>query len=115
MGLQINDSNIFSDRAKDHYDLVISIAEKFLSAAEIGVLKLGMSLRIHSAKVEMFSQMAENKRPSHLACRNFVDVGGKFTCAAEEISKLLNQVTIDKIMMIAHLWFCNKLLIMVSG
>ncbi|XP_058805620.1 UDP-glucose:glycoprotein glucosyltransferase [Phymastichus coffea] len=79
------------DSTKDHYDLVISIAEKFLSTAEIGVLKLGMSLRIHSARVEMFSQMAENKRPAGLECSNFVDVGGKFTCDVEEISKLLNQ------------------------
>ncbi|XP_016841360.1 UDP-glucose:glycoprotein glucosyltransferase isoform X1 [Nasonia vitripennis] len=80
-----------SAKAKDHYDLVISIAEKFLSAAEIAVMKLGLSLRIYSARVEMFSQMAENKEISNLDCHNFIDAGGKFTCSVDEIQELMNQ------------------------
>lgn len=74
--------------------MVISIAEKFLSAAEIAVMKLGLSLRIYSARVEMFSQMAENKDISNLDCHNFIDAGGKFTCSVDEIQELMNQVSI---------------------
>lgn len=86
---------LFVAKAKDHYDLVISIAEKFLSTAEIAVMKLGLSLRIYSARVEMFSQMAENKEISNLECHNFIDAGGKFTCSVDEIQELMNQVSIN--------------------
>jgi UDP-glucose:glycoprotein glucosyltransferase len=79
---------------KDHYDLVILIAEKFLTAAEIAIMKLGLSLRIYSPRVEMFSQMAENKKTSNIDCNNFIDVGGKFICSIEELQKLINNVSI---------------------
>lgn len=63
-----------------------------MSPAEIAVLKLGLSLRIYSTRVEMFSQMAENKNISTLECYNVVDIGGKFTCSIEEIDKLITKV-----------------------
>ena len=59
-------------------------------------MKLGLSLRIYSARVEMFSQMAENKDISNLNCNNFIDAGGKFTCSLEELNNILNKVGIIK-------------------
>ncbi|KAK0098278.1 hypothetical protein PV326_009913 [Microctonus aethiopoides] len=72
---------------KEKYDNAIELATKFLSPSEIAVLKLSLSLRIYSARVEMFSQMAVNKNniPN---CNNFVDIGGKFTCSADELDEL---------------------------
>ena len=57
----------------------------------MAVLKLSLSLRIYSARVEMFSQMASNKDLSS-DCVNFVDIGGRYTCALDKIDKLVNMV-----------------------
>lgn len=58
----------------------------------MAVFKLGLSLRIYSARVEMFSQMAVNKNVSTYECNNVVDIGGTYTCSLEEIDTLLEQV-----------------------
>lgn len=55
-------------------------------------MKLGLSLRIYSARVEMFSQMAENKNTLNVNCTNFIHVGKHLTCFAHEIEELINQV-----------------------
>lgn len=68
--------------------------EKFLSPAEVSLMKLGLSLRIYSARVEMFCQMAENKDISFLTCNNFIDVGGKYVCSLDQLEELLNHVSI---------------------
>ena len=72
--------------------MVLSIASKFLSNAEIAVMKLGLSLRIYSARVEMFSQMSENKDISSLGCDNFIYTSGNYICSVEELEKYINEV-----------------------
>ena len=57
-------------------------------------MKLSLSLRIYSARIEMFSQMAENKNILDQRCNNFIDVGGKFTCSIEEVKNLIDQVSV---------------------
>lgn len=74
----------------------MELAENYLSKSEIAVFKLGLSLRIYSARVEMFSQMAVNKNISSLACDNIVDIGGTFTCSLEDIDKLLDSPQITE-------------------
>ncbi|XP_076281321.1 UDP-glucose-glycoprotein glucosyltransferase isoform X2 [Lasioglossum baleicum] len=78
---------------RDNYNNIIEFAEKFLSLSEVALLKLGLSLRIYSARVEMFTQMAQNKNISKFDCYNVVDIGGRFTCSIEELDELLNQET----------------------
>ncbi|XP_017891944.1 UDP-glucose:glycoprotein glucosyltransferase isoform X2 [Ceratina calcarata] len=78
---------------KDNYDAAVEFAQKFLSPSEIALMKLGLSLRIYSARVEMFIQMAENKNISLLDCYNVADVGGRFTCSLEELEELASQDT----------------------
>ncbi|CAK9802630.1 UDP-glucose:glycoprotein glucosyltransferase [Anthophora quadrimaculata] len=78
---------------EDNYNAVIAFTKKYLSPSEIALLKLGLSLRIYSARVEMFTQMAENKNISLLDCYNIADVGGRFTCSAEELEELASQDT----------------------
>lgn len=71
----------------------MELAQKYLSPSEIAVFKLGMSLRIYSARVEMFFQMAVNKNVSSYGfCDNFVNIGETFTCSLEDIDRLLEQV-----------------------
>lgn len=59
----------------------------------MALLKLGLSLRIYSARVEMFTQMAENKRVSSLDCYNIINVGEEFTCSLEELEELVSRVS----------------------
>ncbi|XP_053979752.1 UDP-glucose:glycoprotein glucosyltransferase isoform X1 [Hylaeus volcanicus] len=78
---------------KDNYDVIVAFAEEYLSPMEVALLKLGLSLRIYSARVEMFTQMAENKNLSNFDCYNVVDVGGKYTCSVEELEQIISQET----------------------
>ncbi|XP_043469354.1 UDP-glucose:glycoprotein glucosyltransferase [Leptopilina heterotoma] len=87
-----NENGLQSDGTeKDQYEAAIQLAAQFLSSAEMAVLKLGLSLRIYSARVEMFHQMAENKNDLNLNCDAFVDVGGKLTCSLENLEELLQK------------------------
>ncbi|XP_023247074.1 UDP-glucose:glycoprotein glucosyltransferase [Copidosoma floridanum] len=63
----------------------MSISKKFLTEARIRLMKLGLSLRIYSAKVEMFFKMAEENTNFFNNCYNFIDVGGEFICDLEEV------------------------------
>ena len=46
-----------SDR--DLYDKCVSFASRFLSASQTSLLKLSLSLRTHSPRLEMFQQVSE--------------------------------------------------------
>lgn len=72
--------------------MVVKVAQKFLTPAEIAVLKLGLSLRTYSARVEMFSQMAVNRDIPSLGCSVVADIGGKLSCSLEELGELISEV-----------------------
>jgi len=78
---------------KENYNIILELVKTYLSESEIAVFKLGLSLRIYSARVEMFSQMAVNKNISMYECNNVVDIGGTYTCSLEEIDILVEQVS----------------------
>ncbi|XP_043284000.1 UDP-glucose:glycoprotein glucosyltransferase isoform X2 [Venturia canescens] len=82
---------LISGTDKERYEKSIGLASNFLSSMELSVLKLALSLRIYSAKVEMFSQMAQNKNASRLDCSAFVDINGKFTCSVDDVETLIEQ------------------------
>ncbi|XP_066600905.1 UDP-glucose:glycoprotein glucosyltransferase 1-like [Prorops nasuta] len=83
--------NIKDATEKEQYELIIGLASKFLSTTEIAVFKLGLSLRIYAARVEMFSQMAENKNASSYNCTNLVYINGQFTCSLEDLDNLITK------------------------
>ncbi|CAG5096209.1 Similar to Uggt: UDP-glucose:glycoprotein glucosyltransferase (Drosophila melanogaster) [Cotesia congregata] len=75
---------------KEIYNRVVKLAETLVTPTGLPVLKLSLSLRIYSARVEMFSQMAVNKE-NIPDCNNFIDVGGNtFTCSADQVEELIN-------------------------
>ncbi|XP_046423993.1 UDP-glucose:glycoprotein glucosyltransferase isoform X1 [Neodiprion fabricii] len=76
---------------RDAYNVAITATKKFLTPAEIAVLKLGLSLRTYSSRVEMFNQMAENRNISHLGCSVAMDIGGKLTCSLKDLEDLVNK------------------------
>lgn len=57
------------------------------------MLKLSLSLRIYSARVEMFAQMSLNKASPEIDCDNFLDIGGHVTCDFNELDKIDSKVT----------------------
>lgn len=99
-----NEKNGNPINEKEEYDRSLLLAGEFLSSTEISLLKLTLSLRIHSARVEMFSQMAELKKQDVNAinnninnCHNFVDINGKFTCNIDEIDDILLNYNYDNV------------------
>lgn len=65
-------------------------ASKFISPAELSVLKLGLSLHIYSPKIEMFSQMAAEKGLP--LCSAVVDVGGNLICDIKKAEAMITNV-----------------------
>lgn len=72
--------------------MAIDVAKKYLTPMEVAVLKLGLSLRIYSARIEMFIQMASNRNVGELDCENVVDVGGRLTCSVDDLERLIERV-----------------------
>ncbi|XP_015109415.1 UDP-glucose:glycoprotein glucosyltransferase isoform X2 [Diachasma alloeum] len=78
---------------KERYDRLINHTSNFLTSTENALLKLSLSLRTYSARIEMFSQMGENRRTEKVeACNNFVDVHGELTCSSDEVENLLESI-----------------------
>uniref|UniRef100_A0A0C9QWY6 UGGT1_0 protein n=2 Tax=Fopius arisanus TaxID=64838 RepID=A0A0C9QWY6_9HYME len=78
---------------KETYDRLINITSNFLTSAENALLKLSLSLRTYSARIEMFSQMGENRKTESVGdCTNFVDVNGELTCDFNNVEKLLKSL-----------------------
>ncbi len=72
------------------YDVAISKAAKYLSATQLGLLKLSVSLHVYSPRIEMYTQMGSQRK---LPCPVTVDVSGKIVCSIEEIiSSIENSV-----------------------
>lgn len=75
---------------KERYDTLITQTSNFLSSTENALLKLSLSLRTYSARIEMFSQMGENRKSEKVGdCANFADVNGELTCSPSDIEALL--------------------------
>lgn len=60
--------------------------------AQISLMKLALSLHLFSAKVEMFNQMAVQRKIPETNCRAVADVAGHLTCNILEIDDLLKTV-----------------------
>lgn len=85
----------------------MELAKDYLSESEIAVFKLGLSLRIYSARVEMFSQMAVNKNISSYACDNVVNIGGTFTCSLDDIDNLLDSYITEQVRNLYKFYKCK--------
>ncbi|XP_074027064.1 UDP-glucose-glycoprotein glucosyltransferase [Leptinotarsa decemlineata] len=80
-------TSIENDR--DQYHKVMGLTSKLITKSQLSVLKLGLSLHIYSPKVQMFGQIArERKLPS---CSTVADVGGVLTCDLKELESLLRK------------------------
>lgn len=67
-------------------------AKKFLTPAQLSVMKLALSLHVYSPKVQMFGQIAlERKMP---LCTAVADVAGQLTCDVIQMKDIIEKVTL---------------------
>lgn len=70
----------------------MEVASKLISPAQMSVLKFSLSLHIYSPKVQMFEQIAlERKLP---LCQTVADVGGMLICDLDEM-----KIAVDKVIL----------------
>lgn len=92
------DPQLFTNRnEKEIYDETLAAAGQFLSASQIYVLKLSLSLRAYSPKIEMFHQIGHDRDlPSTENCGATVDINGELTCDIEKVEELVEKATSSK-------------------
>ena len=71
--------------------MITEVARNFISESQIGLLKLSLSLRIYSAKVAMFHQMAQDEDfPTTDDCNTVVIVEGNHTCDFQTMINMID-------------------------
>lgn len=69
---------------------MLAAASRFLLPSQLRILKLSLSVRAYSPKVETFQQIVLDRGlPSTGECGAVVDVAGQLTCDAREVRKLV--------------------------
>lgn len=71
------------------YELSVKQAVKILSASRADLLRLALSLRLYSPRIQVFQQIAQSFDENTRKCSTFVDINGKQTCQADLIEALI--------------------------
>ncbi|XP_071549472.1 UDP-glucose:glycoprotein glucosyltransferase 1 isoform X4 [Panulirus ornatus] len=92
------DPEVFQNKSdKEIFEETLSAAGQFLSPSQLALLKLSLSLRAYSPRIEMYHQIGlDRDLPSSDKCGAAVDVNGKLTCDIEEMRQLVQKETGDK-------------------
>ena len=72
-------------------------------------MKLALSLHLFSAKVEMFNQMAMQRKIPETNCRAVADVAGQLTCNILEIDDLLKTVITNILKQIKYILYLIRI------
>jgi UDP-glucose:glycoprotein glucosyltransferase len=80
---------LFSETDKVKYEVLLELAGKYLSPAQISILKFSLGLHVYSPKIEMFQQIAHGHGIPR-DCDTFVDINDQVTCNPEDIQSLLS-------------------------
>ncbi|XP_029640881.2 LOW QUALITY PROTEIN: UDP-glucose:glycoprotein glucosyltransferase 1-like [Octopus sinensis] len=94
---QRTSEEIKSSSKETSYNLLLEMAAKYLSSLQLNLLKLTLSLRVHSPDVEMYSQMAQEEKKNLFVsqkkladnCDVFVNIHGEVTCNVNDIDTLI--------------------------
>ncbi|XP_075236839.1 UDP-glucose-glycoprotein glucosyltransferase isoform X2 [Lycorma delicatula] len=78
---------------KAMYDKVIHEAGALLTPAQISVLKLALSLRVYSPRIEMYNQMASQRGVS---CPIAVDIANQLICVSQKVESAIDKALADK-------------------
>ena len=70
----------------------MQISQQFLTRSQENLLKLSLSLRVYSPKIEAFRQIAEDRGIlEDRQCKAVVDVNGILTCSIDEMKELISK------------------------
>lgn len=75
-----------TENEKTKFEIAISKAAKYLSSMQFRLLKFSLSLHVYSPRIEMFSQIASQRK---LPCPITVDVSGKMICSIDEVKETI--------------------------
>ncbi|XP_031416204.1 UDP-glucose:glycoprotein glucosyltransferase 2 isoform X2 [Clupea harengus] len=76
------------ESVRSYYSLIIKKAGQFLTALQVSLLRLALSLRAYSPAVHAFQQIASDEPPPE-ACAAFLSVHGQHACSTKDLKKLL--------------------------
>ncbi|XP_059489463.1 UDP-glucose:glycoprotein glucosyltransferase isoform X2 [Neocloeon triangulifer] len=77
---------------KEWYGIVLGQVRKIASPAQESMLKLALSMRVYSPRIEMYSQIAHERGLDESNCVAAVDLHGTLLCNPAEILPKLNTV-----------------------
>jgi UDP-glucose:glycoprotein glucosyltransferase len=81
---------VFSVNEKDWYNILQERVSPLVSTAQVSILKLALSMRVYSPRIEMYSQMAHERGVGNSKCPNAAaDVGGKLVCNHRELEAMV--------------------------
>ncbi len=60
---------------------------RFLSSTQLNLLKLSLSLRTKSPRIEMFQQMSKDRGVAEKGCDAVVEAGGALHCSIKEAAR----------------------------
>ncbi|XP_043227369.1 UDP-glucose:glycoprotein glucosyltransferase 1-like isoform X2 [Amphibalanus amphitrite] len=69
------------------YEQVVSVAGRYLSASELGLLRFSLSLRRHSPRVALWQRLAADLEPPADCASTFVQLGDRLLCSAGELAE----------------------------
>lgn len=76
---------------QERYRVMLKHAAKLVTPAQMSVLKLALSLHIYAPKVQMFGQIAQERKLP--LCTAVADVGGQLTCDTIQMTDILKKVS----------------------
>ncbi|XP_065333723.1 UDP-glucose:glycoprotein glucosyltransferase isoform X1 [Cloeon dipterum] len=77
---------------KEWYEIIIGQVRRIASPAQESMLKLALSMRVYSPRIEMYSQIARERGLEDSKCVAAVDLHGTLLCDPSEIIPKLNAV-----------------------
>lgn len=82
------EANLSHMTDKELYDKVISFSSRYLAGSQLSLLKLSLSLRAQSPRLEMFQQIAKDRlidKKFEKCKTSVIEYGGKLYCSAEDV------------------------------
>lgn len=73
------------------YEILLDISKKYLTEAQISMMRFSLGLHVYSPKIEMFQQIAMVQGVPKQNCDAVVDINGKLTCDPKQINTLLSE------------------------
>lgn len=82
---------VFLVTEKDWYNTLVEKVSPLVSKAQVSTLKLALSMRVYSPRIEMYYQMAHERGVGDSKCPSAAaDVGGQFVCSYGELEATVN-------------------------